>query len=382
MSRKIVLEAWKTCQAPGIEKAGCFTKIFVLSRPCVFVLDLITVFIAGIIALIELGGYEAAINGKFNWMNFLLIAVGILLVHVNNNYINDYFDYKLGVDEGNYFRTLYGPHPILSGLLSEKQVIGIFITTSFIDLGILLYFFWYLNFDWVVVYFAVAGFLLSVFYVAPPFKLKHYGLGEFILFLVYGPLIIGGAVYVLAGNLTLNAMLLSVPNGVFVSSILLGKHLDKFDLDKQKGIHTLPVILGKKATRWFINLILLASMIYITVLSLLKIIPAWGLLALIIIPRFLMTAKVISKERPAQNPRIKYGSSFERLLKLPSAIKEIYVPEKTDEGKLPPPGENEVDWTVWPLWYSAWTFQYNEALGKIYALILLLSLFLPWYLPL
>gem|GEM_PF-1839331 len=36
---------------------------------------------------------------------------------------------------------------------------------------------------------------------------------------------------------------------VFLIWVLFGKHIDKFEQDKRKGIHTLPVILGEKNAR-------------------------------------------------------------------------------------------------------------------------------------
>jgi 1,4-dihydroxy-2-naphthoate octaprenyltransferase len=54
---------------------------------------------------------------------------------------------------------------------------------------------------WPVAAFALAGLFISVFYVAPPLKLKHHGLGEPGVFVVWGPLMIGGTYYVTAGTL-------------------------------------------------------------------------------------------------------------------------------------------------------------------------------------
>ena len=43
-----------------------------------------------------------------------------------------------------------------------------------------------------IIAFALAGLFISVFYVAPPIRLKHHGLGEPGVFLVWGPLMVGG----------------------------------------------------------------------------------------------------------------------------------------------------------------------------------------------
>src|SRR5436190_2084154 len=52
---------------------------------------------------------------------------------------------------------------------------------------------------WPVLLFAGLGFFISVFYVAPPVRLKHIGLGELGVFIVWGPLMIGGSYYCAAG---------------------------------------------------------------------------------------------------------------------------------------------------------------------------------------
>ena len=48
--------------------------------------------------------------------------------------------------------------------------------------------------------FALSGLFVSVFYVAPPIRLKHIGLGEPGVFLVWGPLMIGGTFFVATGT--------------------------------------------------------------------------------------------------------------------------------------------------------------------------------------
>ena len=53
---------------------------------------------------------------------------------------------------------------------------------------------------WPVLLFAGLGLFISVFYVAPPIRLKHIGLGELGVFIVWGPLMIGGSYYCAAGS--------------------------------------------------------------------------------------------------------------------------------------------------------------------------------------
>ena len=112
--------------------------------------------------------------------------------------INDYFDLEGGVDSEDYVRAQYAPHPVLSGLISKKGLLLAIALVNPIDLG-----------DPARPRRSAAGLARGVraarpvhpvFYVAPPIKLKHHGLGEPGVFVVWGPLMIGGTYYVTAGT--------------------------------------------------------------------------------------------------------------------------------------------------------------------------------------
>src|SRR5262245_43860524 len=160
--------------------------------------------------------------------------------------INDYFDLTGGVDTAEYTRALYAPHPILSGLISKRGLLASIAALNLVDLGILLVL--VAARGWPVAAFALAGLFISVFYVAPPLKLKHHGLGEPGVFLVWGPLMIGGTYYVTAGALPGWLWLATVPYAITVTTVLIGKHIDKYEQDGARGIHTLPVLLGRETS--------------------------------------------------------------------------------------------------------------------------------------
>ena len=102
---------------------------------------------------------------------------------------------------------------------------------------------------WPVVGFALGGFLLSVAYTAPPLRLKKRGLGEPDVFLVWGPLMVGGTYYAAVGHLPWEIIVASVPYGLLCTAVLMGKHIDKAPFDEPLGIRTLPVVLGERRAR-------------------------------------------------------------------------------------------------------------------------------------
>ena len=68
------------------------------------------------------------------------------------------------------------------------------------------------------VLFALAGLFISVFYVAPPLRLKHRGLGEPGVAVVWGPLMIGGTYFVTTGEAPAWVMLASLPYALLVTT--------------------------------------------------------------------------------------------------------------------------------------------------------------------
>ncbi|MGH7894377.1 MAG: prenyltransferase, partial [Candidatus Binatia bacterium] len=158
------------------------TKWLLIVRACVFPMTLTSGLIGGLLA--------AATAPTPQWGYCALACVGLVLAHAANNMINDYFDTEAGVDTAEYTRALYAPHPILSGLISKKGLLGVIAAVNLADLAIMCVL--AAARGWSVVAFAAAGLFISVFYVAPPLKLKHHGLGEPGVAIVWGPLMIGG----------------------------------------------------------------------------------------------------------------------------------------------------------------------------------------------
>src|SRR5207237_2005527 len=99
---------------------------------------------------------------------------------------------------------------------------------------------------------------LLYLYDAAPRPLKILGLGEIAAFIVWGPLMVGGGYYVITGRLSSTAFLVSVPYGLGVMSILIGKHIDQAEFDRSHGQRTLPVALGEHRARTLNRAIIVA----------------------------------------------------------------------------------------------------------------------------
>jgi 1,4-dihydroxy-2-naphthoate octaprenyltransferase len=320
-------EVLRTQNLPSEERMDLVSRWLLITRASVFPMTLSSAAI---------GGLLAATAPDVNWLYFATALVGLVLAHAANNMINDYFDLEGGVDTAEYIRTQYAPHPVLSGLISKSGLILAIAIVNLLDLGILLYLTEARG--WGVAAFALLGLFVSVGYVAPPIQLKHRGLGEPGVALVWGPLMIGGTYYVTAGSLAPWVFVASLPYAILVTSVLIGKHVDKFEADSAKGINTLPVLLGRDRSL-FLNQLLMASY-FVLVLSLVMVgtLGVWTLLTFAALPRAWEVIRVYNEPRPDSPP---------------------------------------ANYPIWPLWYVAWAFMLTRRAGALFVLGLLLDVIYP-----
>ena len=267
-------------------------KWLIATRAAVLIMTFISAAIAGILAFRD---------GMFNFWLWLLLAVGLVFAHATNNLLNDLTDTRRGVDKDNYYRTQYGAQPLQQGLWTERTLLTYAAVTGLIALGCGVYF--VLLRGWLALALLAAGAFFVLFYTWP---LKYIGLGELAVLLVWGPLMIGGGYYVITGQWSWLVALAGLPYALGPTTVIFGKHIDKYDEDKPKGIHTLPVIIGERAARYAV--LGLMALMYLLVIYLVVIdffTPAMliVLLALTLMPsvwRMYRTPR--PKERPADYP--------------------------------------------------------------------------------
>lgn len=301
------------------------SRWLIASRAAVLVMTLVSA---------AFGGLLAAKAGGFEFLPFLLCAIGLCFAHATNNLVNDLTDFWKGVDEDNYFRSQYGPQTVQAGFLSVRGLIGYAAVTGLVAL---------LIGAWLValrgdavLWLLGAGAFFVLFYTWP---LKYIGLGEPAVLVVWGPLMVGGTYYVVTGEWSTPVAWASVAYALGPTAVLFGKHIDKLDLDREKGIHTLPVLLGEK----------IARMAVLCMLGL-QFVVTGGLVwtGYFLWPMLLSLAAAPSLRRVWQiyrNPRPKEA------------------PEELPDG-------------VWPLYFVAVTFWYNRRFAMFFVLGLLGDLIL------
>ena len=219
-------EILETANPPASRPLDTVGKWLVITRAAVFPMTIWSGLIGGLLA-VEAARTRGGL--PVDWGLFLLAVVGLVLAHAANNMINDYFDTTDGVDTEDYVRALYAPHPILTGWVTKRQLEIAILAVNAVGAAIML--FLAAQRGPLIIAFALAGLFVSVFYVAPPIRLKHHGLGEPGVFLVWGPLMVGGTFLAATGTVDSWVLLTSVPYALLVTSVLFGKHIDKIEAD-------------------------------------------------------------------------------------------------------------------------------------------------------
>lgn len=272
-----------------------------------------------------IAGLLAAADGRFDAVAFLLVLVGFVTAHAISNLSNDYFGYRRGHDTPDSPRLRYTIHPIASGVLDAKSLlVGLGILAA-IGVAIVLYF-WATRGP-VALGFAAAGLLLLYLYDAAPTPLKSVGMGEIAAFLVWGPLMVGGGYFVITGRVSAMAFLASIPYGLGVMSILIGKHIDQADFDRSHGQRTLPVVLGDRRARALNRAVIIAMYATVAILITARQITPFAVLVAVALPRAARALSVTGRPKP----------------------------------DAPPPG-----YIGWPLWYHRVSLVHNRLFGWVY----------------
>lgn len=295
------------------------SKWLIATRSAVTMVTVYSCVIAGLLAWRD---------GNFSWLPFIILTLGLFIAHGTNNILNDYTDFSRGLDQNNYFRTQYGVHPLAQGFFSKAQQIRWFLVSGVLATLAGIYALFTTGFNPVVIMLFAFGAIVLLAYTYP---FKYWGLGELAIFLIWGPVLIGGVYYVLTlikGGDTSNiwnVVLAGIPYGLGVASINIGKHIDKRDDDKARGVGTFPVRVGEAAARRVDQAALL--LIYLVILY------------LVFVPRYFTPVMLIV---------------FLAFRHAWSAIKLLNNPKPAG----PPPG-----YPAWPTWFSAVTFFHNRQFG-------------------
>ena len=280
---------------PEWDALDVISKWLISTRAAVLVMTFISAALAGLFA------WRA---GEFSFVPWLALTLGLILAHASNNIFNDYTDYVRGVDKDNYYRNIYGAQPVASGLMTKRQHLTYFLVTVLLALLFGLYLALYTGFSTTTWFLIGLGAFFLLFYTWP---LKGMALGELAVLIVWGPLMIGGGYYVLTHEWSWNVVIASLPYVLGVTTVIFGKHIDKLDMDRAKDIHTLPVVIGEKASRYAVLAMMVLPYLFTVYLIYIRFFTPVMLIVLLALPTFLRVYPKFLKPKPETRPEGQIG---------------------------------------------------------------------------
>jgi 1,4-dihydroxy-2-naphthoate octaprenyltransferase len=240
----------------------------------------------------SVGIASAYIVGSFDVFRALLGLVGVLLAHISINVINDYFDYKSGLD----FTTKPTPFSggsgmLISGTLQAKDVYRFAMGSLIIGSAIGLYFAYTMG--WMLLP-LVAATAISIYFYTPAFS--HWYVGEIITGINFGPLMVLGGYFIMTGQYSYNALAAGVIPGILVGTLLFLNEFPDMEADKGVGRKNVVISLGlEKASRIYVALIA-ATYAWVLICIATSLLPITTLVTFITLPTALKATRGVLQD--------------------------------------------------------------------------------------
>lgn len=248
--------------------------LFLETRPQFLLLSVVLAF---------LGTCVAWYDGFFNLGYALLAFFGLLLTHISVNVLNDYFDYRSGIDLETKRTPFSGGSGILpAALLKPGQVFWFGLGSFLLAVPIGIYFVISLPGGWslllpLLLVAAVCVLLYNLLILKGSWPEWAPGLG-------LGVLPVLGAYFVQTTAYTIPALVASIPSGILVHNLLLLNEFPDTEADSKAGRKTTPITMGKaKASRFYS---VLTAVVYLWIIGavVMRVMPLFCLIALLTLP--------------------------------------------------------------------------------------------------
>lgn len=232
------------------------------------------------IILVLYGTSVANWQGVFNLKHFLLALFGLVILHIAVNVLNEYYDFKSGLDFMTPKTPFSGGSGILpQGKLNPKTVCIFAVICCFIGFIIGLYFLKIYGTKFLPI--IILGGMAVVFYTTIFSKIM---LGEIFAGLGLGFLPVIGAYFVQTDVYSPQILLAAVPSGILTFNLLFLNEFPDMEADKKVGKRNFVITLGKKNAAYLYAVLTLLVYTIITIGVFLKFMPIWAFLSFLTLP--------------------------------------------------------------------------------------------------
>ncbi len=249
---------------------------------------------------------------------FVLTLLAALLLHMSANAFNHYLDFLYKIDTPANALSQGPPRIIPLGVISKKMA-GAAAFSMMIASAVTGFYLTLESGIWVIVI-GTLGVTLFAAYDAEPIQLKAKALGELIVFIIWGPLMALGsfAAFTKVG-LNIGAAYAALPETLMVVAMLYVNNLEHVSVDKELGIKTLPMLLGKYANKVYYALLASSFLAQLAVIE--KGFAPWStLITLFSLPLLIPLIKTRARGERAYFKTAKFLTAFGLLYVLGFAL--------------------------------------------------------------
>ena len=250
-------------------------------------------------------------NGSLDYLDVILTFAGVLALHASVDLLNDYWDFKRGIDTKTTRTKMSGGTGVLpEGLLKPSSVYRAGVVFLIIGSLIGSYF---VIMDGILIAIILGFAILSIYFYST--KIVDSGLGEFFV-AVKGSMIVMGTFFIQSGEVTVESILAGIVIGTLSSLVLFIASFPDHDADKSKGRKTLVIVVGKEKAVKLFWLFPLVSYVVILIGVSVNLFPVLSLISLLSFPLMIKSGLGLQKNYDAIDNLVPFMSStlqFSRL---------------------------------------------------------------------
>jgi 1,4-dihydroxy-2-naphthoate octaprenyltransferase len=242
--------------------------------------------------LVSLGTAVAAREGLFNLAYYVLAIIGVTLTQNAVNVLNDYYDYRTGVDAATVKTPFSGGSKFLvSGQIRPTSALSFGLGSLLLAIPIGAYF---VLTRGIALLGLVAIAAISVYFYSNTFARIY--LGEFLAGLNLGPLAIIGAYFVQTATISVGAVAVGLAPGIMIANVLFLNEMPDLEADAAGGRKNIPILLGRGRSAKLYALLEALAVAWIPVSVIFGLTPPPTLIALTALPFAAKAIKVTLRE--------------------------------------------------------------------------------------
>lgn len=207
-----------------------------------------------------------------NWLFVVLALLGNVIFHAAGNLLSDWWDYRKGVDNEKAHAVPF----LVFHMFEPKEYIKL--SACLFAAGLVLGFVLAYLTGWQLLVIGAVGFVLALSYSFFKFR----ALGDIFVFFTFGVLPVIGTSFVATGGvIDWNALVISLPLGIFTIAVLHNNNTVDIATDKESGIKTVPMFLGERFSAGLYIAYMVIPYICVIVACILGELPYWSLVCLV-----------------------------------------------------------------------------------------------------